>query len=566
MKKQIEQSLRDILSSMSTTVPEGELIKPTDLSHGDYTTNIALILAKQLGRNPMEVGEEIAEMLRAEGVARSVEKVEVVKPGFINFWISEEELSNSIYGSNGQVDQVFAGKKIILEYTDPNPFKEFHIGHVYTNTIGEALSRLFEKTGAHVKRVTYQGDVGLHVAKSIWGMREKKKEGFDFLSLETSPVSDRAKFLGECYALGAKMYEESDEAKQEIIEINKQVYAKENLLEYVHGRAWSLEYFDLLYKRLGSNFDRNFFESEVGEAGKQLVLQYVKEGVFEESQGAIIFPGEKYGFHSRVFINSLGLPTYEAKELGLAPLKYEYFPYDLSFIITGNEIIEYFRVLIKALSLIRPDLAEKTKHIPHGMVRLPQGKMSSRTGNVITGEWLLDEAVSLAKQKIAESKKSKEGVSEDVAEIVGKGAVKYALLKSSLGKDIEFSFEESISFEGNSGPYLQYTYVRTRSVLEKAQGAELKAGSWMYEPEELVLLRQLYKFSDVVVTSARDYSPNTLTTYLYELAQAFNLFYQKHKVIEDGEYLEHRLQLVTRVGDVIKEGLEILGIESPERM
>lgn len=577
MKIELEKILRSIVSEMHGDMPLGELIKPSELTHGDYVTNIALVLSKQLKKNPMDIAQEIADELEDIKVKYGLKKIEVVKPGFINFWMSDAILRANITTKGSEVDHIFSGKKVIVEYTDPNPFKEFHIGHVYTNTIGEALSRLFEKTGADVRRVTYQGDIGLHVAKSLWGMEKLFAENTEVTieTLRDENASARAQFLGKAYALGAKAYEEDETAKEEIISLNKKVYASdpETMILYRIGRAWSLEYFEGLYERLGSSFDRYFFESEVEEQGKKFVLAYLKDGIFEESQGAIIFPGEKYGLHSRVFINSLGLPTYEAKELGLAPLKYDYFPYDLSIIVTGAEIIEYFKVLIKALSLIRPELSEKTHHIPHGMVRLPQGKMSSRTGNVITGEWVLDEAVNLSKKKIAESKKTKENVSDEVSEIVGKGAVKYAMLKSSIGKDIEFNFEESISFEGNSGPYLQYTYVRTRSVLDKAQGARrkvqednLETGNWKLEIEELVLMRMLYQFSDVVVKSAKEYSPNTLCTYLYELAQAFNNFYQKHKVIENGQYSEFRLQLTGKVGEVIKEGLEILGIEAPEKM
>lgn len=577
MKNELEKILRSIVSEMHGDVPPGELIKSSDLNHGDYVTNIALVLSKQLKKSPMDIAQEIADELEDIKGKYGLKKIEVVKPGFINFWMSDAILRANIMAKGSQVDHIFAGKKVIVEYTDPNPFKEFHIGHVYTNTIGEALSRLFEKTGAAVRRVTYQGDIGLHVAKPLWGMEKLFAENTEVTieTLRDANASARAQFLGKAYACGAKAYEEDEQAKAEIVSLNKKVYASdpETMILYRIGRAWSLEYFEGLYCRLGSNFDRYFFESEVEEQGKKFVLAYLKDGIFEESQGAVIFPGEKYGLHSRVFINSLGLPTYEAKELGLAPLKYDYFPYDLSIIVTGAEIIEYFKVLLKALSLIRPELSEKTHHIPHGMVRLPHGKMSSRTGNVITGEWVLDEAMNLSKKKIAESKKTKENVSDEVSEIVGKGAVKYAMLKSSIGKDIEFNFEESISFEGNSGPYLQYTYVRTRSVLDKAQGARrkvqedsLKTENWKLEIEELMLMRMLYQFSDVVVKSAKEYSPNTLCTYLYELAQAFNNFYQKHKVIENGQYSEFRLQLTGKVGEVIKEGLEILGIQAPEKM
>lgn len=329
-------------------------------------------------------------------------------------------------------------------------------------------------------------------------------------------------------------------------------------------------------------FDRLFMESEVGEEGRKLVLGYLEKGIFVESEGAVIFPGEKYGLHNRVFINSLGLPTYEAKELGLAPAKYEYFPYDQSIIITGNEVNEYFRVLLKALSLIRPELAEKTLHIGHGMVRLPDGKMSSRTGTVITGEWLLDEAKKRALAKMQEgesedihsSRFTVHGAQADeVAEKVGVGAVKYALLKNGIGGDTAFSFDESISFEGNAGPYLQYTYVRTQSVLHKLrmENGKLKINSQLsnfnsqLELEELSVLRALIHFPEVVAYAANTYAPNFVAEYLYQLAQKFNLFYAKHQVV-GSEQEEFRVALTQSVGQVLKNGLYLLGIKIVEKM
>ena len=563
MKKQLEVSLREIISGMgSETQP---VVILSDLIHGDYTTNIALLLSKELKRNPVEIAEEIASKIELKKQELGIASVNPVAPGFINFTLSPSVLVSQITSPS---DKELRGEKVIVEYTDPNPFKEFHIGHVYTNIVGESISRLFEHAGAEVKRVTYQGDVGLHVAKSLWGIQQKEAEGTSLSSLADKTLSEKAQFLGMCYALGATQYEESESAKKEIIEINKAVYAQDPSIMHLYtiGRQWSLEYFDHLYVRLGSKFDRFFFESEVGETGKKLVLEYKAKGIFKDSDGAVIFPGEEYGLHSRVFINSLGLPTYEAKELGLAPLKYEYFPYTLSVIVTGNEITEYFKVLLKCLSLIRPDLSEKTKHITNGMVRLPEGKMSSRTGKVITGEWLLDEAKRRSFE-ILKSQEKSEGIGEETAEQIGNAAIKYALLKSGVGKDIEFSFDDSITFDGASGPYLQYTFVRTQSVLKKSDGKKGEMKSTELTTEEDILLRFLSRFNEITSQAARTYSPNLLCTYLYELAQQFNLFYQKCPILNQVEEVtQTRLFLTEKTGEVLKKGLYLLGIETPERM
>lgn len=594
MKEKIELELKKILPSL---IPEDQDIAldiPQDLEHGDYSSNIALRLSKILKRNPMEIAEEIKSKLEqvCQDKALTIEKINIEKPGFINFWILKEELLANLEKINQEKNNFGKsakkkGKKVMVEFTDPNPFKEFHIGHLYSNTVGESLSRLFESQGAEVRRVCYQGDVGLHVAKALWGILKLEKEGQLIPVGSDYSISQKATYLGKAYTFGAQVYEENEVYKKEINDLNKQLYFEIEEIEnkssdyfeknkgiygyWIEGKETSLEYFESIYQRLGTKFERYYFESQVGKTG----LEYVRENigkVFEESDGAIIFPGEKYGLHNRVFINSLGLPTYEAKELGLAPTKYKDFPYDESLIITGNEINEYFKVLLKALSLIFPELASKTRHISHGMVRLPEGKMSSRTGNVITGEWLL----ATAKQKI---KDRYSGMDDESLEIVTLGAVKYALLKNGIGQDIKFGFEESISFDGNSGPYLQYTYVRTKSILDKLEAQNpnsenLKIPASSLEKEELELLRMLLHFPEVIESSAERYAPNLLCTYLFTLAQKFNLFYQKHSILEPSQVLHgtedgnntirnFRVALTSSTGQVLKNGLQILGIKTP---
>ncbi|KKQ40583.1 MAG: Arginine-tRNA ligase [Candidatus Levybacteria bacterium GW2011_GWB1_37_8] len=430
----------------------------------------------------------------------------------------------------------------------------------------------------------------MHVAKAIYGIFHLCHAEFISASqilennilkqFQDDTLNKRIKFLGEAYAFGAKVYEEDEKAKREIEQLNKKIYDKDPDLMplYEKGRQWSLEYFETIYKRLGTKFDFYYFESIVGINGLKLVQEYLQKGppasldakhlragVFEKSQGAVIFPGKKFGLHDRVFINSLGLPTYEAKDLGLAFKKYNDFKFDQSISVTGNEIIEYFKVILAALKQIDPELAAKIKHLPHGMVRIPTGKMSSRSGNIVTGEWLLDEAKKLLKSKFSE-------MMEEVLEQVAVGAIKYALLKSSLGHDIEFNFEESINIQGNSGPYLQYTFARTQSVLRKTANNQqlttnkkLEVSSQKLEVEELILLRTLNKFPEVVETATANFAPNLVCNYLFDLAQKFNLFYQKHKII-GSEQEDFRLALTAGVGQVIKTGLNLLGIEAPEKM
>lgn len=572
MKNTIIEALQKALEAEDIKDVAVQVNIPTDQAHGDFTSNVAMIAARKIGKNPMEVAEGLKGTL-SEMAVEGVRKIEVVKPGFLNFQLDQEFIIASLnQGFQTGHKTVVNDKKVMVEFTDPNPFKEFHIGHLYSNIVGESLSRLLESTGAEVRRVCYQGDVGLHVAKAIYGIL---KETSRFNDIVDAPLEEKAKFLGECYAFGATAYEENAEAKEAIHILNKQVYEEdaEIMPFYLKGREWSLAYFEMLYKRLGTKFTGYYFESKVGKIGIAFVREYIGK-VFEESDGAVIFKGEDYGLHTRVFINKLGLPTYEAKELGLAPTKYKDFPYDLSVIVTGNEINEYFKVLLKALSLIDPTLAKKTRHIGHGMVDVKDEngnrvKMSSRKGNVLTGEWLLDSA----KEKI---QKAYPDMDAETAEKVAIGSVKYALLKSSIGKNTEFSFDESISFEGNSGPYLQYTYVRTQSILRKSGSTVNREPSstvnFILNPyhddlndEERILLRTLFQFDEVVRLAAEDLAPSHVATYLFDLAQKFNNFYQKHKIIES-EQKVFRTGLTVVVGETIKRGLDLLGIPVPEKM
>ena len=601
---------------------------PADLGHGDFTTNAAMILGKKLKQEPMKIAEEIKEKFsifnskflikfqspNSKESYLIFEKIEVVKPGFVNFWLSEEFLQNQLEVLNNVKSQfdimtnLFTNKKVVVEFTDPNPFKEFHIGHLYSNTVGESISRILEFVGADVRRVDYFGDVGMHVAKSIWGMEQKLQEDhLTTFQLSEKPLKERINYIGQAYAKGATAYEENEVSKQAIININRLIYIaaqkmwlkeknlkpevdyqQENHIEqseldkiyelYIAGRKWSLEYFEIIYQRLGTKFDAYYPESIAGERGLRLVKENIKNGIFVESDKAIVFKGEEFGLHTRVFINQLGFPTYEAKELGLAPWKYEEFTYDISIIVTGNEINAYFKVLLAAMSKINPDLAAKTKHISHGMVRLPSGKMSSRTGDVITGESLLDEACRKAEEKIQEVEKKEingDSVDSEIIEKVGIGAVKYALLKGNIGGDIVFNFDESISFDGNSGPYIQYAYVRIYSVLDKFKilnpklqiNSKFKIINSKLEKEEVELLRLLARFGDLVVDAAEKYAPNMVCNYLFVLAQAFNLFYQKLPILKaEGETRDLRLALTEASGEVLKSGLKLLGIEAPERM
>src|SRR3989344_5830108 len=593
LQEELKNQLKASLLVLKLPEVEFTLDHPEIESQGDYATNVAMVTfphlqeeSKKDYKNPRQLAEAIAKKLnQLLPKTYCLLPVSVAGPGFINISIKTNwfitQLNEVITHSKsfGKSDRL-KKQKIMVEFTDPNPFKEFHIGHLYSNIVGESIARLLEANGATVKRACYQGDVGLHVAKSLWGIlhfdlkRSNLGQGWTLLkTLTKKPLAERINYLGQAYALGANSYEKDPKAKQAINDLNRQVYEKNPQIEtlYQTGRKWSLEYFETIYKRLGTKFDYYYFEREAGDKGLQFIKANLKNGIFEKSQGAVIFPGKKFGLHDRVFINSQGLPTYEAKDLGLAPTKFEDFSYNQSLIVTGNEINEYFKVVLKALSLIDPSLAKKTLHLGHGMVRLPEGKMSSRTGQVLTGEWLLDEAKQAIKailDKTQADLSAKE--KETISEVVGQGAIKYALLKSNIGTDVIFNLKESINFQGNSGPYLQYTFARARSVLSKAKTTayDLLPTAYDLNSEELAILRWLYRFQEVVIKAGENYAPHLVCSFLYELAGRFNTFYNKHSILQadSPESKQFRLALTATTSQILKNGLNLLGIEAPEKM
>ncbi len=542
---------------------------------GHYSSNVAFKLSKIQKKSPLEIAGELAEKLSKN---EYIEKVEAAAPGFINFWMKPEFFQSELpiilknkdkYGKNSNLK----GQKIMLDYTDPNPFKEFHIGHLMSNAIGESLCRVFEWNGAKVIRVCYQGDVGLHVAKTIWGILQDKEN----FPKDSAKLEEKIAFLGKSYVLGSQKYEDNQAAAGEIKEINKKVFEKSDKeinRFYEKGKKWSLAHFDEVYKKLGTKFNHIILESSVISDGEKIVREFLnpsvnlgREKVFEESSGAVIFPGDKYGLHTRVFINSQGLPTYETKDLGLAKKKMGLEKrLTSSLIVTANEQNDYFRVVFKALEFIFPEYAKISRHIGHGMLRFASGKMSSRAGNIITAESLIAEVEKLVEEKIS-GQKLTEKEKKEIKEVVSIGAVKYSILRQAIGGDIIFDFEKSISFEGDSGPYLQYAYTRAKSVLEKAKEEKVKPALKLMPNEVSELESMICRFSEVVERSGKELAPHYIATYLIELSRVFNAYYAKVKIVnKKDEFSPYKLALTLAFMQIMKNGLEILGIKVPERM
>lgn len=570
MKDQLKQKITEALNNLGIDAASFSLDRPDNADHGDYSTNVALATAKQAGKNPRALAEEIvAELENNKGDL--ISKIEIAGPGFINFFFAEnafetlvvDALKNEQFGAN----ELFVGKKVMVEYTQPNPFKPFHIGHLMSNAIGEAISRVVEFSGATVVRANYQGDVGLHVAKSIWQIQ--KKNG-DYKTRFANDPSKAAEWIGQCYSEGSNAYDSDESIKAEIDALNKIIYEKTDAevnAIYDWGRAVTLEAFEIIYAKLGTKFDQYFFESEMANIGSKVVHENTPN-VFEESDGAIVFKAENYDpkLHTRVFISSKGLPMYEAKEIGLTMTKFEKYNPDLSIMTTAIEQGEYMKVVRKAIEQINPSFAERMTHITHGMMKLATGKMSSRKGNVITGESLIADSIESVGEIMA-AREHKEDVSHADIEKIGIGALKYSILKQEIGGDIIYDPETSISFDGDAGPYLQYMVVRIESIKRKAESVGVTLSEKRNAGAVTPLERELLYFTDIVHRAANDLRPHHIAQYAISLSRAFSSFYESTKVADpENPESGYRLALVEATGKVLSKCLELLGIKIPERM
>lgn len=559
MKQELAQAVAAAVHDLFGVEIRVELTRP-DEQFGDYATNAALHLAKQLGKNPRDIGEALAAKLR-EVLADTVAEATVAGPGFVNLRLTDEALSKFI---NAKPQTVYAGQKILVEYSDPNPLKPLHAGHLYTTLVGDSIARLLDAAGADVVRLNYGGDVGLHVGKSLWAIaRELGGEYPEKLSGITE--ADRPGWLGARYVEGNNAYEDDEQAKREIVQMNKRVYQlqadddHDSPLAQIYWtvRQWSYDYFGVLYEQLQVKpFDRFIPESEVTQLGLDIVREQLSKGVYKESQGAVVFEGESFGLHTRVFINSEGLPTYETKDVGLLHRKWEDYHFDKSIVITANEQAQYYAVMLKSVEQFNPEPVKRSLHLTHGLVKLQGGiKMSSRKGNTVSALDIIDAAHQAGQES---------GLSPSVETTLA--AIKYAFAKNRIGGDIAYDPKESIALEGNSGPYLQYAHARARSILNKSQDSSTKSQiNARLEAGERSLLRKITEYAEVVDKAVSELMPHHICTYLYELAQTFNSFYEHNRVLSD-EREAVRLTLVANYADTLKNGLNLLGITAPDHM
>ncbi len=553
MQDQIKAKIKTAVSNLYGKDFEVEIDRPEE-EFGDFSTNLALKLAKDLKKAPKDIAAELVEKLKEDPMFIEVSPA---GPGFINIKLSNVALIDLI---NAEPKQDLAGKEVVVEFSDPNPFKILHAGHLYTSVIGDSIANLLSAAGANVHRVNFGGDVGLHVARNMWAIVHDLGGELPE-NLANINEGERSEWLSACYVQGNDAYETNDEAKAAIRELNKRLYdialnqdKQSNLAKiYWTCRQWSYDYFNDFYERLNISFERYYPESEVAGLGVSIVKEHIPE-IYQKSQGAVIFEGEKYGLYNNVFINSEGLPTYAAKDVGLITKKWQDYHYDKSIIITANEIADYMKVVLKSVEQFAPEMSKPTVHIVHGIVKLIGGKkMSSRAGNIIKAVDLLDLTTQATKERKLNADPK-----------ITTAAVKYAFIKQRIGGDIIYDPSESVSIEGNSGPYLQYAYARAVSITKKAEAKDYDLKSVeAFTKEERLLIRKIGEYAEVVELAIKELKPHHVAGYLYALAQTFNHFYESSRVIGD-ERQDIRLALVKIYANQLAAGLKLLGLEPIE--
>lgn len=554
--KEIQQALRKAVEQEFGVDVEPVVTSAPENTGADYASNVAMQLAKLVHKAPMV----IAEILKAALAEELNCEVEIAAPGFLNFKVDDDAVIKQAQGYARDLDKeiadwAYVDKTIVAEFSDPNPFKVLHVGHLYTSIVGDSISRLLEHAGARVIRANFGGDVGLHVAKTLYALM-KDEVDIDMLTIEG---------VAKAYVKGTRAYEEDEAAKAEITKLNKEIYKinAEDLHDtalarlYWRGRELSYQYFDEFYAQIGVKFDKYYPESMVAERGLHEVRAHTGT-TYEESDGAVVYKGEKVGLHTRVFINREGVPTYEAKDVGLIFTKWDDWHFDESIVVTGNEQSDYMKVVLASVSEYAPQLVDRTTHLTHGLVKLPGNvKMSSRKGNFLKAVDVLEMIGELLKRG-----------SEKVDSRIVLAAIKYAFLKYKMGGDIIFDPQESVSVTGNSGIYLLYSTVRAKKILQKAGETKFEGAKEEVAQEktfEKKLCKKTVQYKDVLSEAIKEKAPYKICNYLYELSQEFSRFYEHVRVV--GNQRESELMdVVEAYRNTMEHGLGVLGIEVPDEM
>lgn len=545
------------------------LENPAEESFGDYATNIAMVLAGILKRNPLEIAKEIAEKIDLPDL---IEKVEAIAPGFINIKLKKDfylkDLNKILnlkekYGSFENLNTE-KPKKIMVEFGQPNTHKAFTVGHIKGAISGLAVCKLFENLGYQVIKTNYYGDIGMHTARSTWGVMQKGLPA----EFDTWDKHKKMEFISEAYVYATENFDENED---EIRKINLDIYNNKKTEAtdlYEKIKEWSREHQKALFAELGIFYDKEYPESQVFEEAKKIVENNQGE-LFVKSQGALIYDGEKEGLATWVVKTSEGNPTYLAKDLALGFQKFSDYP-DLYFnlTLTGVEQRDHFRAVIKILETLDDKFKDRYFHQSFGWLLMDGKKTSSKSGKNIKGVDILEEALEVSKTKIAELKDYDELKREKISQAVASAGLKFLILSHDFNKDVNYDPKKFVDFEGYSGAYVLYAYVRAQAILKKSHHLEIEfpSDSTLVSFEEN-LLKWLARYPSFAFRAGTEISPQLMCNYLYELASRFNTFYTNCPVLDASEKDQKtRLALAQGTAQVLKNGLGLLGIDTVEEM
>lgn len=553
------------------------LERPKERAMGDFALP-CFRFGKALRCNPAQLANELVEQLDQAG-SPWIKHVEA-KGAFLNIFVCMEYLAHQLIPKiiGGQYFQVFDGQhkttKVMIEYSAPNTHKEFHVGHVRNVVLGDAVCRLFAYCGYAVHPVNYIGDEGTHVAKCLWELARRESAGQERGTLSFT------EWYGDCYkGASIRLAEAPAELcaahQAEIGAILTELETKKGpaFERWVATRQDCLEEFERIYSWLGVHFEHIFYESELTDEAQQIVDEYISRGLFTESQGAIGIDMEPYQLGYFMARKSDGTTLYMTKDLVLARWKFEEFDIARSIYVVANEQDFHFKQLFKALDLMGFENAKNCFHLSYAHVTLPEGKMSSRKGNVFTFNQLRELLLTELQTYLA--KYQGEWDPSELAESGNRlavGALKYGMLMTDPGKEIVFDPQVWTSFEGHSGPYLMYTYARTRSILRKCaeKGYHLQVDNLelLKSSAEHELLTFLYDFNDSVLQACENYKPSVLANHLFSMCRSFNRFYAESPVLnaEDADVRSARIALLEAFSQTLRGGLTLLGITPVERM
>lgn len=582
----------EAIKSLYTTDIDSNSVQIQDTRkefEGDFTLVVFPFL-KISKKNPEVTASEIGNYL-VENCA-IVEKFNIIK-GFLNitikpsYWLKFiESIGNN--DSFGLKDVKSSGRKIMIEYSSPNTNKPLHLGHVRNNLLGFSLSRILEANGHDVIKVNLVNDRGIHICKSMLAWQKfgegvtPQKAGIkgDHLVGDYYVKFDLEykKQINDLVATGLSK-EEAEKKAPLIIEAQEMLQKWEAGDEEVNSlwkmmNSWVYEGFDETYKKLGVVFDRIYYESQTYLLGKSIVQKGLENGVlYQRPDNSVWINLTADGLDEKLLLRSDGTSVYMTQDLGTAAQRFDEYKIDELVYVVGNEQNYHFQVLSLVMEKLGYSWAKNLKHMSYGMVELPSGKMKSREGTVVDADDLVDEMISTARDMSNELGKLEgytEEQTQEIVRMIGLAALKYFILKVDPKKNMMFDPKESIDFNGNTGPFVQYSYARIRSIFRKAAELKLNPSNSMAAPSEneKSLIRAIYRFPAVISDAGKDYSPAIIANYVYELSKEFNQFYHECPILkENNEEIKNlRLQLAEQTGKIIKKSMNLLGIDVPERM